>query len=173
VLNIFDELKYIKQKVGVQLDLTEAMDLFVGIVPLSLNPVLARNWSKAKKVFMGLIESKSSTLSSYFRENILSSVKASKKPLKVLQEMHRWNALLNLEALKNALAEEKKQVFKIIQGHLDKAKSEFESRTGQSMDPIPGKDSIPNIKNFSPFICGILYGRKLQDKIQRMLNFSE
>jgi hypothetical protein len=48
-------LKYIKQKAGVQLDLNEAMELFVGIVPLSLNPVLARNWGKAKKVFMSLI----------------------------------------------------------------------------------------------------------------------
>lgn len=39
--------------------------------------------------------------------------------------MHRWNALLNLGAFKDALAEEKKQVFKIVQGHLDKAKQEY------------------------------------------------
>jgi hypothetical protein len=106
----------------VQLDLNEATELFAGTVPLSLNAVLARNWGKAKKVFMGLIESKAVALSTYFRENVLSSVRAGKKPLKVLQDMHRWNALLNLKALKEVLAEEKKQIFKVIQEHLDKAK---------------------------------------------------
>ena len=44
VLNLFDELKYIKQKAGVQLDIEEAMETFAGIVPLSLNPILGRNW---------------------------------------------------------------------------------------------------------------------------------
>lgn len=102
-MNIFDELKYIKQKTGIQLDLSEAMELFAGTVPLSLNHVLARNWGKAKKVFLGLIESKAATLGNYFKENVLSSAKASKKPLKVLQEMHRWNALLNMRALKDSL----------------------------------------------------------------------
>jgi hypothetical protein len=110
-------------------------------------------------------------LGSYFRENVLSVARANKKPLKVLQDMHRWNALLNLGALKDSLAEEKKQVFKVINSHLDRAKNEFESRTGQALDPIPGKDSIPQIKNFSPFLCAILYGRRLQDKIKRMLTF--
>jgi hypothetical protein len=114
VLNLFDELKYIKLKAGVQLDLNEAMELFQGIVPLSLNPVLSRNWGKSKKVFLGLIENKAKTLGTYFRENVLSAAKAAKKPLKVLQDMHRWNALLNLGALKDDLAEEKKQVFKVV-----------------------------------------------------------
>ena len=115
------------------------MDLFSGIVPLSLNPVLGRNWEKARKVFLGLIESKAITLGGYFRENILSTARAVKKPLKVLQDMNRWNALLNLSAIRDALSEEKKQIFKVIQDHLDKSKHEFESRTGQSIDPIPGK----------------------------------
>ena len=100
ILNLFDELKYIMQKTGVQLDLNEAMDLFSGIVPLSLNPVLGRNWEKSRKVFLGLIESKAVTLGGYFRENILSRTRAVKKPLKVLQDMNRWNALLNLGALR-------------------------------------------------------------------------
>ena len=47
--------------------------------------------------------------------------------------------MLNLSAIRDALSEEKKQIFKVIQDHLDKSKHEFESRTGQSIDPIPGK----------------------------------
>jgi hypothetical protein len=43
------------------------MELFVGTVPLSLNPILARNWGKVKKVFIGLIESKAVVLSTYFK----------------------------------------------------------------------------------------------------------
>jgi hypothetical protein len=39
--------------------------------------------------------------------------------------MHKWNALLNLGALKDVLNEEKKQVFKVIQKHFDSAKLEF------------------------------------------------
>lgn len=56
---------------------------------------------------------------------------------------------------------------------MDKIKQEFESRTGQSFDPIPGKDKIPKIKNFSPFLCAILYGRKVQDKVKRTLAYCE
>ena len=74
-------------------------------------------------MFLGVIESKAVALGSYFRENVLSVTRASKKPLKVLQDMHRWNALLNLGALKDSLAEEKKQVFKVINNHLDRAKN--------------------------------------------------
>jgi hypothetical protein len=28
------------------------------------------------------------------------------------------------------------------------------------------------IKDFSPFLCGILWGRQTQDKLRRILNFS-
>jgi hypothetical protein len=87
--------------------------------------------------------------------------------------MHHWNALLSLDLIKNHLQEEKSQIFKIIWSHIDKYKHEFESRTGQSFDPIPGKDTIKKIKNFSPFLCAILFGRQIQDKIRRMMAFAE
>jgi hypothetical protein len=91
-------------------------------VPLSLNPVLTRNWNKAKKVFDNLIESKAFALSTYFKENVLSTARAQKKPLKILQDMHRWNALLSLDSVRVSLQEEKKQIFKIIVGHFDRIK---------------------------------------------------
>lgn len=112
-------------------------------------------------------------MSTYFKENVLSTTKASKRPLKLLQEMHRWNALLNLDSIRASLQEEKKQIFKIISAHVDRLKNEFESRTGQSFDPLPGKDRIPPLKNFSPFLSAILFGRKVQDKLRRTLNYSE
>lgn len=87
-----------------EIDLGELEELFAGTVPLSVNPVLARNWSKAKKVFLNSLEGKAFALSTYFKENVLSSAIAQKKPLKVLQDMHRWNALLNLEAIRRSLA---------------------------------------------------------------------
>jgi len=82
-------------------------------VPLSLNAVLTRNWNKAKKVF---------ALSTYFKENVLSTARAQKKPLKILQDMHRWNALLSLDSVRTSLQEEKKQIFKIVVGHFDRIK---------------------------------------------------
>jgi hypothetical protein len=86
--------------------------------------------------------------------------------------MHRWNALLNLDSIRTTLQEEKKQVFKIISSHIDRIKQEFESRTGQAFDPLPGKDHIPKLKNFSPFLSAILYGRKVQDKLRRTLGYA-
>lgn len=56
---------------------------------------------------------------------------------------------------------------------MDRNKLEFESRTGQAIEPLPGKDSIPQIKNFSPFLSAILFGRKMQDKTKRMLAYAE
>lgn len=122
---------------------------------------------------MGVLESKAFALSNYFKEQVLSVSKAGRRPLKLLQEMHRWNALLNLDAVRNALNEEKKQVFKLISAHVDRLKQEFESRTGQTLDPLPGKDHIPPLKNFSPFLTAIVYGRKVQDKLRRTLAYAE
>lgn len=59
--------------------------MFANTVPLSTNPVLARSWNKAKKVFLNVLESKAFALSTYFKENVLSTSKANKKPLKLLQ----------------------------------------------------------------------------------------
>lgn len=57
--------------------------------------------------------------------------------------------------------------------HIDGMKHEFESRTGQSFDPIPGKESMIKLKNFSPFISGILWCRQIHDKIKRISNHCE
>jgi dynein heavy chain 2, cytosolic len=122
VLVLFDEIRFIKERIAVDIDLAEVEDLFASTVPLSTNPVLARSWNKAKRVFLNVLESKAFALSTYFKENVLSTSKASKRPLKLLQEMHRWNALLNLDSIKNTLQEEKKQIFKIVSSHVDRIK---------------------------------------------------
>jgi hypothetical protein len=125
VLVLFDEIRFIKERIALDIDLAEVEDLFSNTVPLSTNAVLARSWNKAKKVFLNVLESKAFALSTYFKENVLSTSKAARKPLKLLQEMHRWNALLNLDSIRATLQEEKKQVFKIISAHVDRIKQEF------------------------------------------------
>jgi len=49
------------------LNLSEIEEVFANTVPLSTNPVLIRNWNKAKKVFMNVLDSKAFTLSTYFK----------------------------------------------------------------------------------------------------------
>lgn len=62
-------------------------------------------------------------------------------------------------------------IFKTIVQYVKEIKHEFENRTGQSFDPIPGKESIVKIKNFTPFLCGILWVRQSQDKVRRVLMY--
>lgn len=49
-------------------------------------------------------------------------------------------------------------------------KHEYESRTGQSVDPIPGKEDISKVKNFSTFLSNIVWTRQVYDKVNRIVN---
>ncbi len=57
-----------------------------------------------------------------------------------------------------------------MQNYLDVLKHEYESRTGQSVDPIPGKEDIIKIKNFSLFLSNIVWARQVYDKVNRIVN---
>lgn len=67
VLVLFDEIRFIKERIALDIDLAEVEDLFSNTVPLSTNAVLARSWNKAKKVFLNVLESKAFALSTYFK----------------------------------------------------------------------------------------------------------
>lgn len=51
-------------------------------------------------------------------------------------------------------------ILKTVVKEIDNMKAEFESRTGQSLDPMLGKDSIPLTKNFSAPLSGIIWSRQ-------------
>jgi hypothetical protein len=55
VLVLFDEIRFIKERIALDIDLAEIEDLFANTVPLSTNAVLARSWNKAKKVFFNVL----------------------------------------------------------------------------------------------------------------------
>lgn len=38
------------------------------------------------------------------------------------------------------------------------------------MDPIPGKEEIAKVKNFSSFLCNIVWTRQVYDKVNRIVN---
>lgn len=71
-------------------------EIFADTVPLSLNPVLTRNWQKSKKKFDSILQSKSLLLALFFKEKVVSVSMAKSKPLKVLQNLTKWSSLLDL-----------------------------------------------------------------------------
>jgi dynein heavy chain 2 len=142
-------------------------------MPLSLNPVLLRSWQKCIKKFDSILQSKSLLLASFFKEKIVSVAAAKRKPLKILQNLIKESSLLELPEIHKALATEKSEIFKLMANHIDQMRREFESRTGQSYDPIPGKQEMVKVKNFSPTLGAIAWSRQIHDKIKRISSYCE
>ena len=80
----------------------------------------------------------------------------------------KWSALINLPEVRKTLTSEKTEIFKLMSKHVESMKKEFDSRTGQSFDPIPGKEGMIRVKNFSPFLSAIVWARQMHDKIKRI-----
>jgi hypothetical protein len=64
-------------------------------------------------------------------------------------------------------------VLKTIIKEIDDMKNEYESRTGQSLDPLPGKETVPPTKNFSPNLSAIIWTRQLAERIRRLYGYCE
>ena len=71
-------------------------EIFSDTVPLSLNPVLVRNWQKSKKKFDSILQTKSLLLALFFKEKVVSVSMAKSRPLKALQNLTKWGSLLDL-----------------------------------------------------------------------------
>jgi len=101
---LLEEIILINSKISLELDIAEIEEIFEDTVPLSLNSILLRNWKKAKKKFDSIIQSKSILISIFFREEVVSVSKAKSRPLKVLQNLTKWNALLSMSEIGSSLS---------------------------------------------------------------------
>lgn len=54
----------------------------------------------------------------------------------------------------------------------ERIREEFESRTGQSLDPESGMENIPTSHNFSKVLNAIIWARQLIGKIKKLQNIS-
>lgn len=102
MLTLLDEVRVIKEKTHIDIDLGEIEEEFSQTVPLSLNPILVAAWNRTKKVFEAAIEAESVTIVGYIRENVISAFKTKSKPLKILQNLKLWNVLLSLTSIRKA-----------------------------------------------------------------------
>ena len=102
-----EEIAIINSRINLELDMKEIADIFEDTVPLSVNPVLSRNWQKSKKKFYSVLQSKALLISLFFKEKVISVSTAKTKPLKVLQNLMKWSALINLPEVRKTLTSEK------------------------------------------------------------------
>lgn len=161
VCQLTDELAIVKKKLDSVDGIAEVEQLFGELSPLSINLAGSKQWELAKRRFSVLLEKLDRAVLQFLKSNVISIAKVKERPQKALKELCRWNGFLQRPSISRTLQPEKELVLKTIVKEIDNMKNEYESRTGQSLDPVPGKDSIPPTKNFSPNLSAIIWTRQL------------
>jgi len=69
------------------------------------------------------------------------------------------------ESIKKELQQERENLVMQLIGEIKKVGEEFNMRTGQSIETIPGMEKPPQCQNVSPTISAIIWARQLFQKI--------
>lgn len=170
---LLDELASVRKKIDNLENLDEIEELFKEISPLSTSLAGSKQWEVARRRFYILFDSLEKDILRFLKSSVISLTKVKEKPLRSLKELSRWNGFLLRPNISKALYQEKELILKTIATHIDEMKNEYESRTDQSLDPIPNKDFIPPTKNFSPPLSAIIWTRQFADRIRRLYNYCE
>jgi len=68
---------------------------------------------------------------------------ASSTPTQLMREFQRWKGLMGKESIRKALAQERANLVTQMVGEVEKLGEDFNARTGQSMETIPGMEKPP------------------------------
>ena len=60
-----------------------------------------------------------------------------------MRECQRWKGLMSKESIRKALAQERANLVTQLIGEVEKMAEDFNARTGQSMETIPGREMPP------------------------------
>ena len=86
-------------------------------------------------------------------------------PTQLLREFQRWKGLLSKDSIKKELQSERESLLVQLSSEVKKTKEEFEARTGQSLEQIPGMEKPPQTNNVSDTVSAIVWARQLSQKV--------
>ena len=88
--------------------------------------------------------------------------------LQTLKEMQKWQGLLARKNVQQNLSNERDMILDGLINQANITKEEYESRSGQTIDPQLGMESIPQGHNFSKTVNSIIWVRQLSFKLKKM-----
>ena len=87
-------------------------------------------------------------------------------PTQLLREFRRWRGLFNLPAIKTAFIAEREALLVSLISEANQLKEEFETRSGQRVDVVPGMENPPESRFSSKHVASIVWTRQLFGKLQ-------
>jgi len=60
-----------------------------------------------------------------------------------------------------------------LSSDLKKTKDEFEARTGQALEQIPGMERPPQTNNASDVVCAVVWSRQISQKVQANMKMAQ
>mmetsp|Transcript_23934 Transcript_23934/g.36629 ORF Transcript_23934/g.36629 Transcript_23934/m.36629 type:complete len:142 (+) Transcript_23934:1264-1689(+) len=82
-----------------------------------------------------------------------------------MREFQRWKGLMSKPSIQKELFQERENLVAQLIGEIKKINEEFNMRTGQSIESVPGMEKPPQCQNVSPVISAIIWARQLFQKI--------
>ena len=83
-----------------------------------------------------------------------------------MREFQRWKGLMSKDSIQKELQQERENLVVQMIGELKRMAEDFNMRTGQSIESIPGMEKPPQCQNVSPVISAIIWARQLSQKIE-------
>lgn len=138
-------------------------DPFRKINSFYMNEMLVATWKNARKQYERMLEPVEKEICQKLRKEVFQE--PSSTPTQLMREFQRWKGLMGKESIRKALAQERENLVTQMVGEVEKMGEDFNARTGQSMETIPGMEKPPQCQNVSPVISAIIWARQLSQKI--------
>ena len=81
--------------------------------------------------------------------------------------------MLSKESIKREMQQDRETLLSLLVAEVQKFKDEFNMRTGQSLDSIPGMEKPPQSTNVTETVSAIIWSRQLSLKVQNNLKLSK
>ena len=123
------------------------------------------------KEYESIMEPMEREICTKLRTTYFSDAKASAS--QQLREFQRWKGLLSKESIKREMQQDRETLLQLLINEVGKFREEFNMRTGQSLDAIPGHEKPPQSSNVSETVSAIIWSRQLMLKIQNNLKVAK
>ena len=139
-------------------------DPFRKINSFYTNKILEGAWKTARKQYEAKLEPVEKGICVKLRKEIFQDNTST--PIQMMRECQRWKGLMSLVSIKKELHQERENLVTQLIGEIKKQGEDFNMRTGQSIESVPGVEKPPQCQNVSPVISAIIWARQLSQKIE-------
>ncbi|KAL4440929.1 hypothetical protein ABPG74_009342 [Tetrahymena malaccensis] len=153
-------------------DFESAYSIFRQINCLNASENTKDQWNTAKTKFNQQMEEIDDEVQNILKKDILAQ-NVKENMMQIFRDMQSWNGLLNRPKIKKDLQNERSNILQSIRQIVEQIQNEFETKSGENLDPVLGSDAIPSGHNFSKILNSIVWGKSLSGKLKRIMTISQ